>query len=145
MIAVCSAVRDVARLGVREARGDQHAQDVLGVLATGWTLQRPRRGQVGGRGVAAQRLDQGHDDGPQSLAPGTGVRAACCSPAVQAGGPLAGLYGRGLLFSIGLAIFTGASLAAGLAGNDAALIAARAVQGLGAARKRVPRSCRWRC
>jgi EmrB/QacA subfamily drug resistance transporter len=50
-----------------------------------------------------------------------------------AGGRLADLYGRRRLFSLGLAIFTGASLAAGLASNDAALIAARAVQGLGAA------------
>ena len=50
-----------------------------------------------------------------------------------AGGRLADLYGRRRLFSLGLAIFTGASLAAGLASNDAALIAARAMQGLGAA------------
>jgi EmrB/QacA subfamily drug resistance transporter len=50
-----------------------------------------------------------------------------------AGGRLADLYGRRRLFSIGLAIFTGASLAAGLASSDAVLIAARAVQGLGAA------------
>lgn len=50
-----------------------------------------------------------------------------------AGGRLADLYGRRRLFSIGLTIFTGASLAAGLAGSDSALIGARAVQGLGAA------------
>src|SRR4051794_6551273 len=49
------------------------------------------------------------------------------------GGRLADAYGRRRLFLIGLAIFTGASLAAGLADSEAMLIAARAVQGLGAA------------
>ncbi|HEU5007320.1 MAG TPA: MFS transporter [Jatrophihabitantaceae bacterium] len=50
-----------------------------------------------------------------------------------ASGRLADLYGRRRLFTLGLTIFTGASFAAGLAGSDSALIAARAVQGLGAA------------
>ena len=50
-----------------------------------------------------------------------------------AGGRLADHYGRRRLFLLGLGIFTAASLAAGLAGNGAVLIASRAVQGLGAA------------
>ncbi|MEO8889908.1 MAG: MFS transporter [Jatrophihabitantaceae bacterium] len=50
-----------------------------------------------------------------------------------AGGRLGDLYGRRRLFTIGLAIFTGASLLAGFAASDTVLIAARAVQGLGAA------------
>jgi EmrB/QacA subfamily drug resistance transporter len=50
-----------------------------------------------------------------------------------AGGRLADAYGRRRLFLVGLAVFTGASLAAGLAGSEGVLIAARAVQGLGAA------------
>ncbi len=50
-----------------------------------------------------------------------------------AGGRLADVYGRRRLFLIGLGIFTVASLAAGLAGNADILVAARAVQGLGAA------------
>ena len=50
-----------------------------------------------------------------------------------AGGRLADAYGRRRLFLIGLAVFTGASLMAGLAGSVAALVAARAVQGVGAA------------
>jgi MFS family permease len=50
-----------------------------------------------------------------------------------AGGRLADQYGRRRVFLIGLTIFTSSSLAAGLAGNGAVLIASRAVQGLGAA------------
>jgi EmrB/QacA subfamily drug resistance transporter len=50
-----------------------------------------------------------------------------------AGGRLADAFGRRRLFLIGLTVFTGASFAAGLAGSAGVLIAARAVQGLGAA------------
>jgi EmrB/QacA subfamily drug resistance transporter len=49
------------------------------------------------------------------------------------GGRLADVFGRRRLFFAGAAIFTLASLAAGLAGSGVALISARAVQGLGAA------------
>src|SRR4249919_1942708 len=49
------------------------------------------------------------------------------------GGKLADLFGRRLIFIVGLAIFTGASLACGLAPDANMLIAARAVQGVGAA------------
>src|ERR687884_658889 len=49
------------------------------------------------------------------------------------GGRLADLLGRRLLFIVGLAIFTGASLACGLAPNAGFLIGARVVQGVGAA------------
>ncbi|MFC9971570.1 MFS transporter [Spirillospora sp. NPDC127200] len=49
------------------------------------------------------------------------------------GGRLADLYGRRRVFAAGLAVFAGASLAGGLAGSAGTLIAARAVQGLGAA------------
>jgi MFS family permease len=50
-----------------------------------------------------------------------------------AGGRLADVWGRKRVFLIGLAIFTGASLAAGFAGSVDVLVASRAVQGLGAA------------
>ena len=50
-----------------------------------------------------------------------------------AGGRLADLYGRRRLFLAGLGVFTAASLWAGLATSGAVLIAARLVQGLGAA------------
>ncbi len=49
------------------------------------------------------------------------------------GGKLADLYGRRRIFVVGLVIFTGSSLACGLAGSANLLIAARVVQGLGAA------------
>ena len=49
------------------------------------------------------------------------------------GGRLADLLGRRRILMVGLSVFTGASLAAGLSTGSAFLIAARAVQGLGAA------------
>jgi len=49
------------------------------------------------------------------------------------GGRMADLIGRRRVFLTGLVVFTGASLASGLAPTAAALIASRAAQGLGAA------------
>jgi EmrB/QacA subfamily drug resistance transporter len=49
------------------------------------------------------------------------------------GGKLADFIGRRLVLMIGLAVFTGASLACGLASNGGFLIGARIVQGLGGA------------
>src|SRR5256885_802975 len=49
------------------------------------------------------------------------------------GGKLADLLGRRLIFVVGLAIFTLSSLGCGLAGSANMLIAARVVQGVGAA------------
>ena len=49
------------------------------------------------------------------------------------GGRLADLLGRRRIFMIGLVVFALASLAGGLASNEAQLIIARAIQGLGAA------------
>src|SRR3954469_1974091 len=49
------------------------------------------------------------------------------------GGKLADLYGRRLIFVIGLSIFTLSSLACGLANGPEMLIGARVVQGIGAA------------
>ena len=49
------------------------------------------------------------------------------------GGRLADIYGHRRLFLAGIAVFTAASLAAGLSSSQAILIAARAAQGLGGA------------
>jgi EmrB/QacA subfamily drug resistance transporter len=49
------------------------------------------------------------------------------------GGRMADLLGRRLIFLVGLTLFTVASLVCGLAGSISVLIAARAVQGVGAA------------
>jgi EmrB/QacA subfamily drug resistance transporter len=49
------------------------------------------------------------------------------------GGKLADLLGRRLIYMLGLAVFTGASLACGFAPSGGFLIAARVVQGLGGA------------
>src|SRR5204862_4600525 len=49
------------------------------------------------------------------------------------GGKLADLFGRRLIFMVGLVVFTAASLACGLAPNGGVLIGARVVQGLGGA------------
>jgi EmrB/QacA subfamily drug resistance transporter len=49
------------------------------------------------------------------------------------GGRMSDLLGRRRMFSAGLALFAAASLAGGLAGSAGLLIAARAVQGIGAA------------
>src|SRR6266536_5355188 len=49
------------------------------------------------------------------------------------GGKLADAYGRRLLFVIGIVVFTGSSLACGLAGTSGTLITWRIVQGVGAA------------
>src|SRR5437667_2425486 len=49
------------------------------------------------------------------------------------GGKLADLLGRRAIFIAGLVVFTGASLWCGLAGGAGALLAARTVQGIGAA------------
>jgi MFS family permease len=52
---------------------------------------------------------------------------------ILAGGSAGDRFGRRRVFALGVAIFTAASVACGLAPNTAALIAARAAQGIGGA------------
>ena len=61
------------------------------------------------------------------------IYALCFGGFLLLAGRAADLYGRRRLFAIGLALFTVASLACGLAGSTAMLVAARALQGLAAA------------
>jgi MFS family permease len=61
------------------------------------------------------------------------IYALCFGGFLLLAGRAADLYGRRRLFAAGLALFTVASLACGLAGSPMMLVAARAVQGLGAA------------
>jgi MFS family permease len=56
------------------------------------------------------------------------------------GGRAADLLGRRRVFLVGLVIFSAASLVGGLAQNEATLIIARGVQGLGGASSRPPPS-----
>ncbi len=55
------------------------------------------------------------------------------SALILLGGALGDVYGRRLVFAIGIAIFAGGSLACALAGSAATLIVARCVQGVGGA------------
>ncbi len=57
----------------------------------------------------------------------------CFAGLLLAGGRLADVFGRKRLFVLGLTVFTGASLLAGLAGGVDLLVASRALQGIGAA------------
>jgi EmrB/QacA subfamily drug resistance transporter len=61
------------------------------------------------------------------------IYALCFGGFLLLAGRAADLYGRRRLFAVGLALFTAASLACGLAGSPAMLVGARAMQGLGAA------------
>jgi MFS family permease len=61
------------------------------------------------------------------------IYALCFGGFLLLAGRAADLYGRRRLFAAGLALFTVASLACGLAGSPMVLVVARAIQGLGAA------------
>lgn len=61
------------------------------------------------------------------------IYALCFGGFLLLAGRAADLYGRRRLFATGLALFTVASLACGLASSPAILVGARALQGLGAA------------
>jgi MFS family permease len=60
---------------------------------------------------------------------------------ILVGGSLGDLFGRRLIFLIGVGLFAAASIACGLASNIQRLVVARSVQGIGAAFL-VPAACR---
>ncbi len=83
--------------------------------------------------VALPRIDADLGFGPASLSWVLNGYTLAFGGLLLLGGRLGDVYGRLRVFEIGLAIFTLASLAAGLAQDPAMLVGSRAVQGIGAA------------
>src|SRR6478735_4985557 len=84
-------------------------------------------------GVALPSIRQDLDFSETSLAWVVNAYLLTFGGFLLLGGRLGDLFGHRRLFIIGIAFFTGASLACGLANSQAWLIAARSIQGLGAA------------
>ena len=83
--------------------------------------------------VALPSIGRGLDVGVSQLEWVVNAYTLSFAAVMLTGGRLADLYGRRLVFDVGLVVFTLASLTCGLAGGSAVLIAARGVQGAGAA------------
>ncbi len=83
--------------------------------------------------VALPRIDADLGFGPASLSWVLNGYALAFGGLLLLGGRLGDVYGRLRVFEIGLAVFTLASLAGGLAQDPAMLVGSRAVQGVGAA------------
>jgi EmrB/QacA subfamily drug resistance transporter len=83
--------------------------------------------------VALPSIGRGLDVGVSQLEWVVNAYTLSFAAVMLTGGRLADLYGRRLVFDVGLVVFTLASLTCGLAGNSTILVAARAVQGAGAA------------
>jgi EmrB/QacA subfamily drug resistance transporter len=84
-------------------------------------------------GVALPAIRQDLGFSPASLAWVVNAYLLAFGGFLLLGGRLGDLFGHRRLFTAGIAVFTLASLACGLAGNQGFLLAARAVQGLGGA------------
>ncbi len=83
--------------------------------------------------VALPSMQRSLNIGPRELEWVVVAYALTFATMMLTGGKLADMFGRRLLFIVGLGIFTASSLACGLASNASFLIGARAVQGVGAA------------
>jgi EmrB/QacA subfamily drug resistance transporter len=83
--------------------------------------------------VALPRIDADLGFGPASLSWVLNGYTLAFGGLLLLGGRLGDVYGRLRVFEIGLAVFTLASLAGGLAQDPAMLVGSRAVQGVGAA------------
>src|SRR6187402_1559236 len=83
--------------------------------------------------VALPRIDADLDFGPASLSWVLNGYTLAFGGLLLLGGRLGDVFGRRRTFEIGLAVFTLASLAGGLAQTPEWLVAARGAQGIGAA------------
>src|SRR3954451_8161077 len=83
--------------------------------------------------VALPRIDADLDFGPASLSWVLNAYTLAFGGLLLLGGRLGDVFGRRRAFEVGLALFTVASLAGGLAQSPAWLVAARGAQGVGAA------------
>jgi EmrB/QacA subfamily drug resistance transporter len=83
--------------------------------------------------VALPRIQQGLGFSPTSLAWVLNSYTLTFGGLLLLGGRAGDIFGRRRLFIVGLAVFTAASLAGGFATTPALLIAARVLQGIGAA------------
>jgi EmrB/QacA subfamily drug resistance transporter len=83
--------------------------------------------------VALPHIDRALDFGPAGLSWVLNAYTLAFGGLLMLGGRLGDVFGRRRTFEIGLAVFTVASLAGGLAQGPAWLVAARGLQGLGAA------------
>jgi EmrB/QacA subfamily drug resistance transporter len=83
--------------------------------------------------VALPHIDDALDFGPAGLSWVLNAYTLAFGGLLMLGGRLGDVFGRRRTFEIGLAVFTVASLAGGLAQGPAWLVAARGLQGLGAA------------
>jgi EmrB/QacA subfamily drug resistance transporter len=83
--------------------------------------------------VALPSIKTSHDVSEHSLQWVVTAYAITFGGFLLLGGRIADLLGRRRMFMIGIALFSAASLVCGLAGSIGVLVAARAVQGLGAA------------
>jgi MFS family permease len=83
--------------------------------------------------VALPSISRGLEVGVSQLEWVVNAYALALATFMLTGGRLADLYGRRLVFDVGLVVFTVSSLTCGLAPNAATLITARSLQGMGAA------------
>src|SRR4029450_1607009 len=83
--------------------------------------------------VARPSIQQDLGVSPSGLEGAVSASARTFGVLRLSGGKLADMLGRRRIFIVGLVVFTGASLWCGLAGGATSLIAARTLQGIGAA------------
>ena len=128
-------VKAAAGPGIQPARGPADGQARHRGLALGLILLAQLLVVIDGSIVtlALPAIQRGLGFSPVGLQWVLSAYALAFGGFLLLGGRLADLLGRRRVLIIGAAVFTAASLACGLAGSAGALIAARAVEGVGAA------------